>query len=133
MTSLLLSPAGAGVAAARWLALRSVLPLRAAELSAALAVLASGRDGAMPGQWLLLSDASASVVGAGQSQWLQLVWPADAQPGKGRISLLSPLGLALIGKTPGAQIRLSVCGVIFHFQLQELMAVRRKPTSRRPV
>lgn len=133
MTSLLLSPSRSGVAAARWLALRSVWPLRAADLAAVLAVAESRPDGALPGQWLLLADTRGSAIGGGHSQWVQLVWPAGAQPGKGRISVLSPLGRVLLGQQPGAVIRLRLPGVLCEFQLQELMSVRRKPQRFGPV
>ncbi len=116
-----------GISAARWLALRSVWPLRVAELwrlqqclTAETTVTATA--GATPGHWLLLKEAHT-----GQQHWLQLVWPADARPGHGRISVLSPLGQALLGQLPGATIQLRLLGVQFQFQLQDMLLVRRKP------
>ncbi len=118
-----------GVAAARWLALRSVWPLRVAALWRLQQCLpaettATKTEGATPGHWLLLKDSHS-----GRQHWLQLVWPADARPAHGRISVLSPLGQALLGKLPGASIQLRVLGVQFQFQLQDMLLVRRKPRS----
>lgn len=116
-----------GISAARWLALRSVLPLRVAELWRLQQLLpadaaANAAAGATPGHWLLLKETDT-----GQQHWLQLVWPADARPGYGRISVLSPLGQALLGQLPGATIQLRVLGAQFQFQLQDMLLVRRKP------
>lgn len=122
-------PAQAGTAAARWLALRSVWPLRVAALWRLQQCLpadtsANNAAGAIPGHWLLLKDSHS-----GRHHWLQLVWPADARPAHGRISVLSPLGQALLGQLPGATIQLRVLGVQFQFQLQDMLLVRRKPRS----
>jgi hypothetical protein len=125
----------AAVAAARALALRSLLPLRASQLLAVFGVSERLKllqregvsdAGALPGHWVLLRDERSR-----QSQWLQLVWPAEAAPAKGRISVLSPLGLALLGKEPASAVRLQVLGVRFEFQLLEMLAVRRKSRARR--
>lgn len=118
-----------GISAARWLALRSVWPLRVAALWRLQQCLpadapASAAAGATPGHWLLLKDSHS-----GRQHWLQLVWPADARPAHGRISVLSPLGQALLGQLPGATIQLRVLGVQFQFQLQDMLLVRRKPRS----
>ena len=85
---------------------------------------ATASDGATPGHWLLLKEPHS-----GRQHWLQLVWPADARPAHGRISVLSPLGQALLGQLPGATIQLRVLGVQFQFQLQDMLLVRRKPRS----
>ncbi len=124
-------PALAGTAAARWLALRSVWPLRVAALwrvqqFVPAEVAANAAAGAQPGHWLLLKESQS-----GRQQWLQLVWPAQARPAHGRISVLSPLGQALSGQLPGATIHLRVLGVQFQFQLQEMLLVRRKPQTQR--
>lgn len=118
-----------GISAARWLALRSVWPLRVAALWRLQQCLpadaaTSTTEGATPGHWLLLKDCHS-----GRQHWLQLVWPADARPAHGRISVLSPLGQALLGQLPGASIQLRVLGVQFQFQLQDMLLVRRKPRS----
>ncbi|TXH94250.1 MAG: hypothetical protein E6Q75_13810 [Rheinheimera sp.] len=122
-------PARAGTSAARWLALRSVWPLRVAALwrlqrCSSTDAAATASDGATPGHWLLLKEPHS-----GRQHWLQLVWPADARPAHGRISVLSPLGQALLGQLPGATIQLRVLGVQFQFQLQDMLLVRRKPRS----
>lgn len=122
-------PALAGTSAARWLALRSVWPLRVTELWRLQQCLAADTSAntaasATPGHWLLLKDCHS-----GRQHWLQLVWPADARPAHGRISVLSPLGQALLGQLPGATIQLRVLGVQFQFQLQDMLLVRRKPRS----
>lgn len=137
MNKFLRLPALAGsltsIAAARWLALRSVWPLRVAALwrlqqclpvDAAAKAGVNAAAGATPGHWLLLKDSHS-----GRQHWLQLVWPADARPGHGRISVLSPLGQALLGQLPGSSIQLRVLGVQFQFQLQDMLLVRRKPRS----
>jgi len=123
-------PALTGISAARWLALRSVWPLRVAALWRLQQCLtaettATTTEGATPGHWLLLKEAHT-----GQQHWLQLVWPADARPAHGRISVLSPLGQALLGQVPGAHIQLHVLGVQFQFQLQDMLLVRRKPQAK---
>lgn len=122
-------PAQAGASAARWLALRSVWPLRVAALwrlqqYVPAETTATTTEGATPGHWLLLKDSHS-----GRQHWLQLVWSADARPAHGRISVLSPLGQALLGQLPGASIQLRVLGVQFQFQLQDMLLVRRKPRS----
>lgn len=121
--------ARAGISAARWLALRSVWPLRVAALWRLQQLLpadaaAHASTGATPGHWLLLKETQT-----GRQHWLQLVWPADARPGHGRISVLSPLGQALLGQLPGATIQLRLLGVQFQFQLLDMLLVRRKPQA----
>lgn len=43
--------------------------------------------------------------GPGRQQRLTLCYPAEARPSQGRISVLSPVGLCLLGRAVGARLR----------------------------
>jgi regulator of nucleoside diphosphate kinase len=47
---------------------------------------------------------------SGQEQTLTLCWPEDVKPEEGRISVLSPIGTALLGRRAGAWVALRLPG-----------------------
>ena len=57
-----------------------------------------------------------------QSQKLTLCYPADAEPAEGFISVLSPVGAALLGCSIGARVAwTSPSGEARHLRLQEIL------------
>lgn len=57
----------------------------------------------------------------GQQQRLTLCYPAEARPEQGRISVLSPVGLSLLGRTVGERVRWQAGhGVSGHLLIQAL-------------
>lgn len=61
---------------------------------------------------------------AGVRRTVVLVHPIESDPARGRISVLSPIGLALLGRGPGALVDASVPG--------RVMTIRILETSRKP-
>jgi regulator of nucleoside diphosphate kinase len=60
---------------------------------------------------------------SGQSQQLMLCEPADADPAAGRISVLSPVGAVLLGRSAGARLAwTSPTGVLRHLRLQSVLS-----------
>ncbi|MBW2192219.1 MAG: transcription elongation factor GreA [Deltaproteobacteria bacterium] len=60
-------------------------------------------------------------VDTGESVVYQLVGPDESDIKKGRISVSSPLGKAIIGKRPGDEITLNAPGGKRHYELVELL------------
>ena len=61
---------------------------------------------------------------SGERRTVILVHPIESDPARGRISVLSPIGLALIGRSPGALVDASVPG-------GRVLTIRILETSRR--
>jgi regulator of nucleoside diphosphate kinase len=68
------------------------------------------------------SKVSAVDLDTGQQMQVTVVFPGDASPASGRISVLAPVGLALLGRRVGEEIewpmpggtrRLGIAGVLF--------------------
>jgi len=57
-------------------------------------------DAANMGSWVSFTDR-----GSGQTRTVQLVYPEEADIGLGRISVLTPIGAALLGLSAGQQMR----------------------------
>ena len=53
----------------------------------------------------------------------QLVMPEDADPGKGFISIASPIGRAIVGKEPGDEISVPTPGGVRDFEIVELTTI----------
>ncbi len=90
------------------LACRQLLPLTALQLSRIVHFMADDKhqsrpdhhsNGIRPGSTVELQN-----MATGERGWLQLVNPAQASYRHGRISLLSPLGSTLLGKTAETDI-----------------------------
>jgi hypothetical protein len=67
-----------------------------------------------------------------QTGWLQLVLPTQACYHKARISLLSPLGCALLGKAPDTEIRLTILRQPFHFRVLTVLNVKHTKLRSHP-
>lgn len=59
--------------------------------------------------------------------WLTLVYPQQAKPDQGFISVLSPLGAALLGKNVGEVTEVQLFRRTLRFMLCDLMAVKQPP------
>lgn len=69
-------------------------------------------DRARPGSLLLLQ-----ILQTEEACLLRLVPPAEAAPEQQRISVLSPLGSALLGMSPGDVCSVNIMGSALHFKL----------------
>lgn len=56
------------------------------------------------------SEVVLSDLDTGERVTLELVFPAAADPTAGQVSVLSPIGLALIGSSEGAEVEWPVAG-----------------------
>lgn len=61
-------------------------------------------DQVPPDVVVMNSELEYEVAGAGQRRQVQLVYPTDADTAGGRISVLAPLGCALLGLQVGQEI-----------------------------
>ncbi|MBA4502433.1 GreA/GreB family elongation factor [Marinobacterium marinum] len=71
---------------------------------------------ARPGSLLLLQ-----ILQTEETCVLQLVAPAEAAPEQQKISVLSPLGSALLGTSPGETCRVKIMGSVLHFKLIKIL------------
>lgn len=78
------------------------------------------------------SQVDVATLDNGQTMRLSVVFPADASPKAGRISVLAPLGLALLGarvgdeiewEMPGGPRRLHVERILFQPEAEGLFAL----------
>ena len=74
------------------------------------------KDRAVFGAKVLLEN-----IDSGEEVEYQLVGPDESDIGKGRISVSSPLGKALLGKKPGDEMTLEVPGGKRVYELLELL------------
>lgn len=82
--------------------------------------LCHGEPGQMPsagpGSRLLVK-----LLQTGEKSTLRLVSPAEAIPSAQRISVLSPLGSALLGKVPGEIFKVRIFGSTLDFELLSIL------------
>jgi len=57
----------------------------------------------------------------GETKTLTLVFPEDADPGQERVSVLEPIGTALIGYRVGDEIRWQRTGTSLHLKVEEIL------------
>jgi len=81
--------------------------------------------GMMPGCSARLLDLSDQT-----EVWLTLVYPQQEQPEQGFISVLSPLGAALLGKNVGEVAEVTLFRRTLRFMLCDLMSVKQPPAFR---
>ena len=109
------------------LACRQLFPLTALQLSHMLHAIADTKNQSRlscngcirPGSTVELQN-----LDTGERGWLQLVNPAQADFHKGRISLLSPLGCTLPGKTADTVISLQLLGCTLRFRILTVLYVK---------
>ena len=127
-------PGGAVDRAITALACQQVLPLRALQLANIVHCIAD--DSATH---RLNTDASCIRPGSSvelhntdtdERGWLQLVYPSQACYRRSCISIVSPLGAALIGKAPDASIQLTVLRQRLHFRVLTVLNVTHRQTRR---
>lgn len=53
--------------------------------------------------------------------WLKLVASANPDISKGELAELSPLGLAMLGKGIGEQVKLNIPGINIHFLITDIL------------
>lgn len=78
--------------------------------------------GIVPGCSVLLLDLSDQA-----ESWITLVYPQQAKPEQGFISVLSPLGAALLGKNVGQVAEVQLFRRTLRFMLCDLMSVKQPP------
>ncbi len=83
---------------------------------------ALSETGMMPGCSARLLDLSDQT-----EVWLTLVYPQHAQPERGFISVLSPIGAALLGKNVGEVAEIRLLRRSLRFLLCDLMSVKQPP------
>ncbi len=83
---------------------------------------ALSETGMMPGCSARLLDLSDQT-----EVWLTLVYPQQEQPEQGFISVLSPLGAALLGKNVGEVAEVTLFRRTLRFMLCDLMSVKQPP------
>jgi regulator of nucleoside diphosphate kinase len=66
------------------------------------------------------SEVEACFLDTGQSTALTLVFPAEAAPAKGRVSVLAPVGLALLGARVGDEITWPTPGGPRRFRVERI-------------
>ena len=105
---LLVSAADAGALGLMLGDLRRGQALETAAAEALADLLSEARfvpDEALPADRVAMnSRVSYEELPRGARRTVTLVYPADADAGEGRISVLSPIGLALLGRAPGAVV-----------------------------
>ena len=69
------------------------------------------------------STVRIQMMGCRDQLEFTLVWPEDADPASRRVSILTPLGLSLLGRTVGAVVRIPL--VSRHSRPATLLAVWR--------
>lgn len=119
------------VSAFFWMASSAIRPLPPWHLQQMLLQLESAvkgkrkalsETGMMPGCSARLLDLSEQT-----EVWLTLVYPQQAQPEQGFISVLSPLGAALLGKNVGEVAEVRLLRRSLRFLLCDLMSVKQAP------
>ena len=108
-------------------ACRQLFPLTAQQLSCLVHAIADSKNQSRlncsgyirPGSTVELQN-----LDTGERGWLQLVNPAQADYGQGRISLLSPLGCVLPGKTADMVISLQLLGCVLRFRILTVLYVQ---------
>ena len=83
---------------------------------------ALSETGMMPGCSALLLDLSDQT-----EVWLTLVYPQRERPEQGFVSVLSPLGAALLGKNVGEVAEVTLFRRTLRFMLCDLMSVKQPP------
>lgn len=83
---------------------------------------ALSETGMLPGCSARLLDLSNQT-----EVWLTLVYPQQEQPERGFISVLSPLGAALLGKNVGEVAEVTLFRRTLRFMLCDLMSVKQPP------
>ena len=73
-------------------------------------VIILDESGGKPGEVRMGSKVTVREEGYTDSETFQLVGPAEADPMKGKISYVSPLGQALLGKKTGATVKVNAPG-----------------------
>lgn len=106
----------------RFLLIRELWPLRSCDLCTVLPLLGWPLRPPVitPGSWVLLYDPQF-----GRQQLVQLVWPAQAAPRRGRISVLSPLGLQLLQAGCGDTVCVRLLGQVCCYQICDLLSQPR--------
>lgn len=127
-------PGGAVGRAITALACQQVLPLSALQLANLVHFIADDTA-----THRLKTDASCIRAGSSvelhnidtkQSGWLQLVYPSQASFRQNCISIVSPLGAALMGKAPGASIQLTLLRQHLRFSVLTVLNVTNCQTRR---
>lgn len=112
------------------LACQQLLPVKALELSRIVHFIADNSC-----QNRLNSDSSCIRAGSSvelknldtnEQGWLQLVYPGQASYRRQRISVLSPLGSALLGKTAGSDIQLSLLSQPLRLHILSVIYVKQR-------
>jgi hypothetical protein len=112
------------------LACRSFLPLAPLALNRVVHFIADDI-----GQSRLNSDSSCVRIGSSvelrnsdtnEQGWLQLVYPQQACYRGGHLSVLSPLGRALLGQTTEAEIQLTVLGYQLRLRVLSVINVKQR-------
>ncbi|MCF4007843.1 GreA/GreB family elongation factor [Rheinheimera sp. UJ63] len=114
----------------RWVALlacHEFLPISAQQLANTLHFLADSQTQPKLNINTVIRQGSTVELENGQTGlrgWLKLVAPAHACYRSGRISLLSPLGSAMLGKTVNTDIHLSLLCHPLHFRVLTILHVQ---------
>jgi transcription elongation factor GreA len=74
-------------------------------------------DRAIFGAWVIIEN-----IDTGERTRYQLVGPYESDVPKGRISVTSPIGKALVGKSIGDEIRVQTPGGVREFEIVEISA-----------
>jgi transcription elongation factor GreA len=74
-------------------------------------------SGSKPGEVRMGSHVTVKEDGYDDEETFQIVGAAEADPTKGKISNVSPLGQALLGKRAGAKVRINTPGGTSNFKI----------------
>lgn len=80
-------------------------------------------SGIQPGCSMLLCDETR------QCQWFKLVHDLSDKNSDSEVALLSPLGMALIGKNVGDEVNLSVAGTTCRLTVTDIVRVWHQPAN----
>lgn len=104
------------------------------DIDALIEVLSSARivapDALDHGVVAMDSVVTYEDLSCGERRSVTLVYPIDADPAKGRVSVLSPVGRALLGRSIGAVVSVDLpSGAVASLLIREVRAVARHETT----
>ncbi len=105
-----------------------MVPLKPALLRSMIHQLATQQDSCVLSRPLSVGLGSSVLITelpTEQKSWVKLVKPQDSAPEKGLVSVLSPLGMALLGKVAGEVAEVRILRRKIRFLLCDVLNVRK--------
>lgn len=100
------------------------------QITAIDTVLSSARlvtEGELPDDVIAVgSHAIVQALNSGESRSISVVWPEDADPAAGRLSVLSPVGCAVLGRAVGEVVRVETDEGLFPLRITGVFSVQQQ-------